>query len=221
MRFHAVPTRLAVAALTLAAASSSHAIGVSDAAGDFLPTYTGTQGGDLDVLGAFVTYNTNTDRFVFSGTMDADIGSTPGAFYVFGVNRGSGTARFAGIGATQVLFDAVVIFNQDGSGVVNRLPATGTDTTTLAAGTAQNFGSTLIGQVDGSLLPSTGWAKSAYTWNLWPRLSGVAGAASIADFAPDNSNLVVTSLSPVPEPSTTLMLAAGLVALVLRRRRAE
>jgi hypothetical protein len=215
-------------AALVAAAGSSHAFGVSDPVGDFLPTYTGAHGGDLDVVGAFVTYNPVSDLVVLSGTCAADNGTTPGAFYIFGIDRGAGTAQFAANGITGVKFDSVVRFNQNGSVVVNRLPPIGTDTTTLAAGTAQSFGSTIIGVVSGSLLPSLGLAKADYTWNLWPRATFAAGGglvggfAAISDFAPNNSNVPTLEVSAVPEPGTTVLLAGGLavLALVARRRRA-
>ena len=91
------PLKLALAATCLATASASHAIGISDATGDWASSYSaaGPLAGDLDVIGAFVTYNPDTGVFVFSGTMDDDIGTTAGAVYVFGVNRGAGTARQA------------------------------------------------------------------------------------------------------------------------------
>ena len=207
-----------LAALALAA-GSAQAIGISDATGDFLPSYTGVIGGDLDVIGAFVTYNPNTDRFVFSATLDADIGTTPGAVYVFGIDRGAGTARFAAAGLTGVLFDTVLVINQDGSGLVNRLAGANAGSTPLAAGTALSVGSSLFVSVAGSELASNGFAKTAYTWNLWPRGPGVSGFAGIPDFAPDNSNAPTVNLSPVPEPAAALMLAAGLAVLALGARR--
>jgi len=208
-----------MAAILLAVAASGHAASADDAAHDFLPSYTGAQGGDLDVLSAFATYNPNNDTFVFSGTFDADVGTTPDAFYIFGVNRGQGTAGFAPIGATNVKFDAVVRFNQNGSGLVNRQLGTGVGVTQLAAGTAQSFGSTIIGVISGSLLPSNGFAKSDYTWNLWPRDGKVGGSAGVSDFAPNNSSLGVTVLSAVPEPGTWALLAGGLALVGLRARR--
>lgn len=212
-----------LAAALVAAATSGHATTANDPAHDFLASYTGVQGGDLDVLSAQVTYDPNNDTFVFSGTFDAQVGKTPGAFYVFGVDRGQGTARFAGIGATNVLFDAVVIFNQDGSGAVNRLAGAGAGATPLSAGTALKVGPTIIGQISGSLLPENGWAKTDYTWNLWPRINGITGGPSVSDFAPNNNNLGVTVLSAVPEPGTWAMLAGGLalLGLVGRRQRAQ
>lgn len=198
-------------ALALVAAGNAQAIGVTDATGDWLPTYTGTKAGDLDVVGAFVTYDPKTQNFVFSATLDAAIGTTPGAFYVFGVNRGAGTAGFAANGLTNVLFDRVVILRPDGTGTV--AGAGGGSFSTVSVG------STILGQVSASLLPSTGFAPEAYTWNLWPRLTGIAGFAAIPDFAPNATNASVTVLSAVPEPGTTALLALGLAGLAWTQRR--
>lgn len=212
------PLKLALAATCLAAAGASHGIGIVDATGDWAATYsaTGPRAGDLDVIGAFVTYNPDTGVFVFSGTMDDDIGTTPGAVYVFGVDRGAGTARF-GPAATGVKFDAVVVINPAGTSSINLF--NGSPAQALPAGAFQSFGSTVIGTVAGSLLPSTGLAPSAYTWNLWPRAPGIGGVAGIPDFAPDNSMVGATNLSPVPEPGAWALLAGGLALLGLRARQ--
>jgi len=215
-----LPSAIAAACLA-AAAGASHAIGVTDAVGDYVPGYTGSKLGDLDVVGAFVTYNAHTDTFVFSGTMANDIGLTTGGIYVWGINRGLGTARFAGAGVGGVLFDTVLILNQDGSGTVNRITGAGAGSpVALPVGTAKNFGSTQIVTIAGSALPSNGWDKADYTWNLWPRDSKLPGGfGQISDFAPDNSNLKVLQVGVVPEPATWAMLASGLALVSLRRRR--
>lgn len=207
-----------LAAALLLAAAAAQAIGVTDAKGDWVAGYTGSHAGDLDVIGSFVTYDLGTDAFVFSGTMDGNIGLSPGGFYVWGVNRGAGTAGFAANGVGGVLFDAVVIVRQDGSVTVNRLGGGGS--TALPAGTAHITGSTISALVPGNLLPGNGLAKPDYTWNLWPRDGAApAGFAQISDFAPDNSNLGVTVIGTVPEPSAAALMALGAVALAWRRRR--
>ena len=194
-------------AAVLLAAPAVHAATSTDPVGDFIPTYTGPHGGDLDVVSSFVNYNPATDMFTFSGTMNAAMGTTPGSFYVWGVDRGAGTAGFAtlGTGYPNILFDTVVILRADGTGA-----AAGA---ALPAGTVQMNGDTISASFSGSLLPTRGFAKTDYTWNLWPRAGGVAGTAAISDFAPDGSNLAVTA---VPEPSTFALLGLGLCLVSLR-----
>jgi hypothetical protein len=218
--FRLSPIRSAALAATLLAGSGlAQAIGVTDATGDYVTGFAGSHAGDLDVLGAFVSYSVASDRFVFSGTMNADIGSSAGGLYVWGVNRGAGTAGFAGNGLPGVLFDALVIFNSNGTGSVRTLGAGG-GVTTLPPGAIASFGSTIIGRVDGALLPSRGFAKTDYTWNLWPRDGTLpSGFGQISDFAPDNSNLPVTVIGQVPEPASVLSMGLGLGALLLARRR--
>lgn len=192
-------------AATLAVSAGAALAATGDGINDFIPSYTGAHNGDLDVVSAFVTYNPGTDTFFFSGTMDGAIGTTSTAFYVWGVDRGTGTARFGAI-ATGVLFDSVVILRPDGTATVNRLP--GADN--LPVGTATIAGNTISGNISGALLPSNGFAKMDYTWNLWPRDGLHVGNAQISDFAPDNSSAAVTV---VPEPSTVALLMLGLGAL--------
>lgn len=212
MNFAITPRALLAAALAVSAGTAF--AGISDPVNDFLPSYTGAHHGDLDVVSSFVNYNPGTDTFFFSGTMDAAIGTTASAFYVWGVDRGTGTARFGAL-APGVLFDSVVIFRLDGTATVNRFNGSNN----LPAGTATFAGNTIQGNISGALLASTGFAKTAYAWNLWPRDGSQSGNAAISDFAPDNSNAAVTV---VPEPSTVALLVLGLgaVGLATRRRRA-
>src|SRR5260221_26800 len=111
------PMKALCAAALLVAAPLSMAAGggITDPLGDYVAGFTGSKLGDLDVLSSFVSYNPSTDKFVFSGSFAANVGTSAGGFYVWGVNRGAGTAGFAANGLPNVLFDAVVIFNQDGS----------------------------------------------------------------------------------------------------------
>jgi hypothetical protein len=207
--------RLALAAIAALSAvpQLSHAIdSVSDPVGDFLPTFGGSAlSTDLDVTGATVTYNPATDVFTLSGTFAGAPGSTSTGFYVWGVNKGAGTPGFGvSLGLTGVLFDAVILLRPNGTGSVGAAQ--------LPAGAVTVSGNTITGVVSGSLLPSTGFAKANYTFNLWPRDGAFGGIAAISDFAPNNANFSAVQL-PVPEPASAMVLGLGLGLLVLRRSR--
>ena len=179
---------------------------VSDPADDFLPSYVGAHGGDLDVTSIDVTFDGN--KFVLSATMSGAIGTTPGALYVWGVDRGAGTARFGSL-ASGVLFDSVIVLQPNGTGSVNRIVGGGS--TALSPGDITISGNTITASVLASFLPSQGFAPADYTFNLWPRL-GSGNNNQISDFAPDNSNIAAQS---VPEPSTFVMIGiAGIVGAV-------
>ncbi len=206
---HLLSALFGAACLTLAGAA--HA--VSNPAGDFLSGYAGSHSGDLDVISSTVTYNAGTHLFDFTATLNAPVGTTGSAFYVWGIDRGAGTEKFNTganpIGAG-VKFDTVVIFRLDGSAAAGGK--------TLANDVTWS-GNTITGAIPDSLLPSQGLAFEDYTWNLWPRDGTVAGNAAISDFAPDASNAGVTA---VPEPGSLAMLGAGglLMAALARRRNA-
>lgn len=207
--------RLVLLVATVLVPAVSHAALIPDPPRDFLATFTGVQGGDLDVVAADVTYDFTKSTFTFYGAVADAIGKTPDTFYVWGIDRGQGTARF-GASAPGVLFDSVLRVNADGSGLVNRLFEGGaTAVTNFSAGSFQIAGSTLFATIDAALLPTLGLAPSRYTWNLWPRQTG--GFSAISDFAPDTRNEAVTA---VPEPSAYVLLGAGLLmmASVVRRR---
>src|SRR5262245_27928565 len=71
---------------------------ITDPVGDFPATYGFPQVGDLDVVSAQVIFTGS--EFLFSGTMNGVPGTTPEAFYVWGVDRGVGaaTASFTRLG---------------------------------------------------------------------------------------------------------------------------
>lgn len=184
---------------------------IFDPANDFLPTYTaGPKNGDLDVTAVGVTFNGSS--FVLTATLNGPLGTTPGALFVWGIDRGAGTARFGPL-APGVLFDSVVTLRADATGTVNRIVGGGTSS--LAPGDVTVIGNTLTAIVPASFLPSLGKAEADYTFNLWPRL-GAGNNNQISDFAPDNSNIGATA---VPEPSTVVLASLGGLILLARWRR--
>src|SRR5688572_22622486 len=90
----------------------------SDPAGDFLSVYAGPTGGDLDVI-AFDAILTGPDEVVLVSTQAAPTGTTPGASYVWGIDRGAGTEPFPTLDPPTgegVIFDSVVVLLPDGTG---------------------------------------------------------------------------------------------------------
>jgi hypothetical protein len=205
-------TRLLCASALAAAPLLGHAFsGITDTEGDFLATFAGSSAStDLDVVSATVFYDAGADLFKLVATMSGTVGGTANGLYVWGVNRGAGTALFAPNGIDGVRFDAVVLLKPDGTGSVG--------STALPDGSVNIYGKTIVGVVSGSLLASTGFNKIDYTWNLWPRDTTFSAFAAISDFAPDNANFTSTP-GLVPEPGSYAMLLAGLSAVGWAARR--
>ena len=184
-----------------------------DAAGDFLPTYTGPRNpianGDMDILRAQVFFDGR--NFLFTSTSAGNISSTPGAFFVWGMNRGAGTARFSTL-APGVLFDWVLSITPGGA-ISTRDLISGVSTT-IDASSVTISGANITALIPATLLPSQGFSLADFTANLWPRVPG--GLEGISDFAPDNSNMRVTV---TPEPATFALMATGMFGLLAARRR--
>lgn len=180
----------------LALASAAQAQAVADAVGDFIPSYTGPKGADLDVVAMQATYNGATFRL--DATTNGAIGQTTGGVYVWGFNRGKGTARFGAI-ASNVLFDSVIIVDPKGVTTVRDL-VTGV-ATVLPAGAVTVSGNTLSVVMPASLLTPQGLKTAQFLANLWPR-SGLVGNETISDFAPDNADARVVLDFPTPEEAS-------------------
>ena len=206
---------LTAAALLAAPLASAGAQAFSDAVGDFLPSYTGPRNSDMDVRTAQVLFD-NGPNFTFTHTSAGNIGQTSNVIFVWGMNRGAGTARFATL-APGVLFDWVLTITANGAGgftVATRDLVSGT-ATTLDGSVLTVSGASMTAIVPATLLPSQGLPLSAFTANLWPRLTG-GQLSGISDFAPDNSNIAVTV---TPEPASFLLMGTGVAGLLAVRRR--
>ncbi|HEX4167453.1 MAG TPA: PEP-CTERM sorting domain-containing protein [Bryobacteraceae bacterium] len=203
---------VAALALTLVGSVPGSAAAVTDPPNDFLSTFNGPHNGDLDVLAANVTLNgSNLD---FTATLNGTVGETAGAVYVFGLDRGMGTPKFANIGNPGVIFDSTFVISNTGTGTLKDLIAK----TTAPVSDVTLSGATISGVVPVSDLPSEGFSPNNYTFNLWPE-SGAANAGNteISDFAPDNAMARVTA---TPEPaSVSLFGMAAIGALAMLRRR--
>ncbi|MCC7055199.1 MAG: PEP-CTERM sorting domain-containing protein [Gemmatimonadaceae bacterium] len=205
---------LAAAAFLAAPLGSAGAQAFIDPTGDFLPSYTGPQNGDMDVVSAQVLFDGS--NFTFMHTSAGAIGQTTNSIFVWGMNRGAGTARFPTL-APGVLFDWVLTVTSNGAGgfTVATRDLVSATSTSIDGSALTISGSSMSVIIPGILLPSRGLAIGDFTANLWPRLTGGA-LSGISDFAPDNSNFAVTV---TPEPASYLLVGTGLAALLVVRRR--
>jgi len=186
MRTH---TTLLTLALLLAGAGAAQAAPITDPVGDFLAPYTGPKNGDMDVVLIQGVYNGVTIRL--DGTLNGAPGTTAGSSYIWGLQRGQGTARF-GAAAPGVLFDSIVSVAPNGTASVRDL-ISGV-TTVLPTSSVTVTGNKISVTFNASLLPNLGLTTPRYLFNLWPRTG-----AGISDFSPDNSDAALTLAFPTPD----------------------
>lgn len=210
---------LLAASLPLAGAAAAT---VADAAGDFLDTYTGPENGDLDILSASAYFDGASFRL--GATVNGAVGTTSNTLHVFGVNRGAGTALFAGMSPSTgagILFDAVVVLFPDSVVRVVNFQAMGPPVITQLNNASKVNGNSLELLAPLSLLGSRGFAAEDYQFSMWTRrrinIAVDSGNFEIGDFAPNAS----TFTASVPEPATwaMLILGFGLIGTSIRRRR--
>jgi hypothetical protein len=194
-----------------------HAALIVDPTGDFLPTYTGPQNAGLDVIADEVSFT--ADRLNFFGRMAGPVAPTQaiGGVYLFGLDRGQGTARFNNAPAAppvigpNVLFDSVLRINPDGTGQFVNIVAGGPPTA-LNPVDITISGNEIAASIPLSVfLPAATRPIEQWTYNLWPR-NGTGLNVQVSDLAPDNSN------SPVVPESSLGVLGATLVMLLTVRR---
>lgn len=160
--------------------------------GDFIPSFVGAHNGNLDVVTTFATFD--GVMFHIGATVNNIILPGPNALYVFGFDRGVGTARFGAI-ATGVLFDSVITLTTGAAGII----LGGRDLVTnlpidMSTATVRVSGATFQIDFAASLLPSQGFSPDHFGVNLWPRdPAAPPGNGQISDFAPNNSDFTVSA----------------------------
>lgn len=207
-----------VALLASLAMSGAASAAITDPAGDFLASYTGAKTADLDIVSASVTFN--GANFNLSATANGALGGTPGAVYVFAINRGGGTARIAG--EPGLIFDALGVLFPSGDETVVVFNAPGPPSLVADFPTGATIsGSTISAVIPLSLLTPNGVTPENYAFSMWVRNrvnpAADGGITELADFAPDASTFKAT---PVPEPASWALMMGGfgLIGGALRRR---
>lgn len=208
----------ALFAALLAPGLAAPALAVTDPEGDFLATHTGPAAPDIDILTTEVF--ALPGRIAFSAGLADTVGLTPGASYVFGVDRGAGVAGlFTGTPPVGpgVTFDAVVVVRADGTGSVTAFNEAGPPTVTpLASPDIVIDGRLVAALVDIALLPSRGFALADYRFNLWTRSGG--GNVGIADLGQEQGTFGYAGAVPEPGSWALLLAGFGLAGHALRRR---
>ena len=210
-------TAMAVLAAFSMAGSAGAA---SDPVGDFLAIFTGAHNANLDFTSAEARFDGT--NFNLKLTLDGAVGAPAGQLYVWGINRGAGTARLNDVSDPDldptVKWDSLAVLTADGTLRVVVLPPAGPPAVTPFAGGAVIDGNTVTASVPFSLLTSRGFAPTSYTFQLWSRLR--------ANPAVDGPNTEIADFGPrifagVPEPASWAMMIGGfaLAGMAARRRR--
>lgn len=210
----------AMAALLAGAAIAGGAEAATDPAGDFLATYTGALTPNLDFTSAEARFDGS--NYNLKLTLNGAVGAPAGQLYVWGINRGAGTARLNDLAGPDldptVKWDSLAVLTPDGTMRVVVLPPAGPPAVTAFAGGAVIDGNTVSASVPLSLLTSRGYDPGSYIFQLWSRLRAnpaVDGPNSeIADFGP-------RLFASIPEPGSWAMMIGGfgLAGFAARRRR--
>lgn len=219
---NAIHSALLAAVAATALAVEARATLVADPVGDFEPTYVGPHVDDADITGIGVSFDGT--NFTMTMTTAGTIGTTPGTYYVWGINRGNGVPRLQFVGAPPAIkpklrFNAVDLTYPDGSSVIGGLSFP--PSFTSYPGLVSVNGNMLTAILPAALVPSNGYDFSHYQFTVWAHvpdgpLDDSPSNARIADFS-----RTVNIAGAVPEPASWAMLVTGfgLAGAVLRRRR--
>ena len=197
-------TLLAAGLLLAGSPGPARADEIPDPAGDILPTYTGVPLPGMDVVAHEVTFA--GDRLIVYGRMAGPVAPTQtiGGLYLFGIDRGLGTARFLGPAAPpvigpNVLWDLIVRINPDGTGLVNNIVAG--VITPLDPADIHIDGDEFTASVPlALLLPMATRPPLEWTYNLWPR-NGIGRNVQVSDLAPDDGNAPVQAVAEPAFPT--------------------
>jgi hypothetical protein len=214
---------LRFAALAAAIATTpAMATMTADPVGDFEHSYVGPHVADADITGVDASFDGT--NFHLSVTTAGDIGTTPGVFYVWGYNRGSGVPRLQFVGAPPAIkpylkFDGVDLTFPFGLSVVGgqTFPPSFDNYWGLVTVT----GNRLDAILPAALVPSAGFDFAHYQFTVWAHVpvdpdDSDPSNARIADFS-----RTVTINGAIPEPASWALMIAGfgLAGAALRRQR--
>jgi hypothetical protein len=171
-----------------------------DAGNDLLPTYTGAKDADLDVVQADVVIDPQAQTITFSGTVRGNIDTRSPKLYVFGIDRGLGSAGrdliFQGaIGGepkigSHVLWDSAAALTAGGQAFF--FDALNPGLVPLPDVPVRINGNQITATLPLALFASQGFRLKEYTYNLWPRSELSLVNTVVSDFAPDNGDAPVS-----------------------------
>jgi hypothetical protein len=191
---------LAAALCVAGFAAQTPALPFLDASNDLLPTYAGAKDADLDVVQADVVIDPQAQTITFSGTTRGNIDTRSPKLYVFGIDRGRGTAGrdliFQGaIGGepkigSHVLWDSAAALTA--GGLAFFFDALNPGLVPLPDVHVGINGNQITATLPLALFVSQGFRLKEYTFNLWPRSELSLVNTVVSDFAPDNGDAPVS-----------------------------
>lgn len=194
------PRFLAASLLAIGVATQAQALPFIDASNDFLPTFVGARDADLDVVQADVVIDPEAQTITFSGTVNGNIDRKSQKLYVFGVDRGRGSAGrdlvFQGAAGgepkigSNVLWDAAAVLTAGGQALFFDALNPGFVPQPNVVVTIN--GNQIAATYPLALFASQGSRFKEYTYNLWPRAAASLANTVVPDFAPDNGNAPVS-----------------------------